>query len=107
MDKTEKLAGTVAYLSIIGVIVAFFMNYDKKSEYVYFHIRQSIGVFATFFLISIFMGYFDSIMISAAFYISFFMLWSYGFITSLNSCMSPVPLLGKYYQKMFNMIGNN
>lgn len=100
-----KTAAIVAYITIFGTIAAFFINYDEKSDYAYFHIRQAMGLFATFFLISIFVGYFNSIMISSSFYIFFSVLWFYGFLSALNNSTKPVPLVGEFYQNLFKMVG--
>ncbi|MGB0896671.1 MAG: hypothetical protein ACPGU9_03775 [Flavobacteriaceae bacterium] len=103
--SSGKTAATVAYLTIFGTIVAFFLNFEQKSQFAYFHIRQAMGLFATFFLLSFFIGYFNNIMISGAFYVFFFVLWGYGFISALNNSTKPVPLLGEFYQNLFKMVG--
>jgi uncharacterized membrane protein len=104
-NNNGKKAATIAYLTIFGTIFAFFINFDDKNKFAYFHIRQALGLFATFFLISFFIGYFNSIMISGAFYLFFIILWFYGFTSALNNSTTPVPLLGAYYQKLFKMVG--
>ena len=53
MNDIEKGKNTaiVSYLTIIGSIIAIFMNqYENRSEFGRFHIRQSLGIFLTFFL---------------------------------------------------------
>jgi len=104
-NNKGKTAATVAYLTIFGTIIAFFLNFDNRDKFAYFHIRQALGLFATFFLISFFIGYFDSLMISGAFYLFFIVLWFYGFMSALNNSTTPVPLLGEYYQKLFKIVG--
>lgn len=104
-NNSGKTTATVAYLTIFGTIIAFFMNFEKRNEYAYFHIRQAMGLFATFFFISVFIGYFDSAMISGSFYIFFIVLWFYGFMSALNNSTKPVPLLGDFYQNLFKMVG--
>ncbi len=105
-NNNGKTAAIVAYLTVFGTIIAFFLNFDIKNRFAYFHIRQALGLYTTFFFLSFFIGYFDSWMISSAFYLFFIILWGYGFVSALNNSSTPVPLLGKYYQKIFNMIGD-
>ncbi len=102
-----KTAAFVAYLTIIGTIIAFFINFDDKNKFAYFHIRQALGLYITFFILAYFVGYFDSWLISGPFYVFFIMLWFYGFTSALSGTTKPVPLLGEHYQKLFNMIGEN
>ena len=64
-----KNIAIVSYITIIGAIAAIFMNQENKNEFAAFHIRQALGIFVSFFLIGYFIGYFDSWMISSAFYV--------------------------------------
>ena len=104
MNNIEKGKNTaiVSYLTIIGSIIAIFMNQDEnRSEFGSFHIRQALGIFLTFFLLGYPIGYFDNWMISASFWVFIFILWIYGFLACLNNEMKMVPFLGEIYQKLF------
>ncbi|WP_026710824.1 DUF4870 domain-containing protein [Flavobacterium filum] len=102
--EQNKNAAIVAYLTIIGAVIAIFMNNENKSAFASFHIRQALGIFLTFFLLGYPIGYFDSWMISSAFYIFFFILWIYGFMGALNNEEKKVPLLGDFYQNIFKSL---
>jgi len=39
--KQGKTAAVVAYITLIGTIIAFFMNNDDKNQFASFHIRQA------------------------------------------------------------------
>jgi uncharacterized membrane protein len=100
-----KNTAIVSYFTIIGSIVAIFMNQDEnKSEFASFHIRQSIGIFLTFFLLGYPIGYFDSWMITSSFWVFIFILWIYGFLGVLSGEKRMVPLVGEFYQKMFKSL---
>ena len=104
MNEIEKGKQTaiVSYLTIIGSVIAIFMNQEEnRSEFASFHIRQALGIFLTFFLMGYPIGYFDNWMVSASFWIFIFILWVYGFITCLNNETKMVPFLGAFYQKVF------
>jgi uncharacterized membrane protein len=101
---TGKNIAIISYLTIIGAIIAIFMNLEKKNTFAAFHIRQALGIFVSFFLIGYFIGYFDSWMISSAFYIFYFILWIYGFLGVLQGEMKLIPLLGAQFQKIFKNI---
>lgn len=102
--EQNKNAAIVAYLTIIGAVIAIFMNNENKSSFASFHIRQALGIFLTFFALGYPVGYFDSWMISSAFYIFFFILWIYGFMGALNGEEKKVPLLGEFYQNLFKSL---
>jgi len=97
-----KTTAIVSYFTIIGTIVAIFMNQEeKRSEFASFHIRQALGVFLTFFLLGYPIGYFDSWMISSSFWVFIFILWIYGFLGVLSGEKRIVPLVGAFYQRFF------
>lgn len=102
--EQNKNAAIVAYLTIIGSVIAIFMNSENKSSFASFHIRQALGIFLTFFALGYPIGYFDSWMISSAFYIFFFILWIFGFMGALNNEEKKVPLLGNFYQNIFKSL---
>jgi len=104
-NNKGKTAATVAYLTIFGTIIAFFMNFDDRNKFAYFHIRQALGIQLTFYFTIFFIGYFQSMMISIAFYLFFAVLSFYGLVTAINNKTIPIPLLGEYFQKIFKMVG--
>ena len=107
MENTDKSKNTaiVAYLTIIGSVVAIFMNQDEnKSEFGSFHIRQALGLFISFFLLGYFIGYFDSWTVTSAFYIFYFILWIYGFLGAIQGEKRVLPLVGTFFQSSFKSL---
>lgn len=96
----------ISYITIIGTIIAFFMNNDKKNEYAYFHIRQALGLWLTFFALGYIVSVFDNWLLSFAFWFFFGVLFIYGFINAVAGNAQTVPFLGKFYQNIFASIGN-
>jgi len=103
VDKGKNVA-IISYMTIIGAIIAIFMNNDNKNSFAAFHIRQALGLFISFFLLGYFIGYFDSWMVSSAFYLFYFVLWIYGFMGALQGKMMLIPVLGEQFQKIFKNI---
>lgn len=98
----------ISYITIIGVIIAYYLNNEEENHSVFasFHIRQSLGLWLTFFALGYMVGVFDSWLISSSFYLFFAVLFIYGFINALNKKTQPVPLVGTFYQKLFSNLGN-
>ncbi|MDN3665421.1 hypothetical protein ACFFU1_15715 [Algibacter miyuki] len=107
IEKGRKNA-IISYLTLIGVIVAYYMNNepDKKSAFASFHIRQSLGLWLTFFALGRMAGSFDSWLISSSFYLCFAVLFIYGFSNAIGRKAQTVPLVGPLYQKFFKNLGN-
>ena len=53
----------ISYITIIGVIIAYYMNNEdgKKSTFASFHIRQSLGLWLTFFALGYIIGSFNRV----------------------------------------------
>lgn len=96
-----KQIAWISYITIVGTIIAIFMNNETKNSFASFHIRQALGIFLTFFLLGYPIGYFDSWMVSASFWTFIFILWLFGFMNALSGGQKPVPFLGEFYQNVF------
>lgn len=99
-----KTAAIVAYLTIVGTIIAYFMNNDSKNPFASFHIRQALGVHITYFLLGALVSIFDSWMISYSFWIFIIILWGYGLLMAIQGEQKEVPILGDQFQKWFSTI---
>lgn len=106
IEKGRKNA-IISYITIIGVIIAFYLNNepDKKSNFASFHIRQSLGLWLTFWALGYIVGSFDSWLVTSGFYLFFAVLFIYGFSNAIGRKAISVPLLGDFYQKIFANLG--
>lgn len=99
-----KTAAIIAYLTIIGTIIAYFINNDSKNPFASFHIRQALGIHITFYLLGLIVSWFDSWLISMPFYIFIVVLWGYGMINAIKGERNEVPILGRHFQTWFSSI---
>lgn len=103
---TEKLSmAVIAYITFIGLIIAFVDNQDKKDPSVQFHIRQSLGIGITSIALSIvgvipFIGW----AISILGFVFVVYLWVTGLINAINKKEKVVPVLGEKYNEWFKNI---
>jgi uncharacterized membrane protein len=108
MDKKiideGKSTAITSYILIVGVLIALSMNSDNKNPYASFHIRQGLGLTLTFIIIGVSISYFESIMVAAPMWIFISVLTIYGIFTAARGEMTPLPLLGKWFQKWFSNI---
>jgi len=100
-----KSNAIISYLTIIGTIIAFYLNQDKKNEYSSFHIRQALGLWLTFFALGYIIGGFDSWLITLTWYIFFGVIFIFGFMTAITGRTQPTPIVGPLYQKLFASLG--
>ena len=98
----DKTIGIVAYLTLIGLIIAFVMNSEKKEAFGAYHIRQSLGLCVCGLALSViglipFLGWILSIL--GSFFIIY--LWIMGLMNALNGKTAPLPVLGGKFEEWF------
>lgn len=108
IEQGQPLA-IVSYLTIIGVIVAYFLNKNNdNNSFTNFHVRQSLGIWLTFHALAIVVSTMDfsgSSLIRLIFYFCFGVLLIYGFINAVAGNDQEVPVVGGLYQKLFASLG--
>jgi len=103
--ESGKSTAIIAYITIIGLIVAFIMNNDKKNPFSSFHIHQVLGLAVTGLFIGIIgiipvIGWLVAIVGSVLLLI----MWISGLINAVNGKEKPMPVLGKQYMKWFKSV---
>ncbi|NRD21503.1 hypothetical protein HNV08_15720 [Winogradskyella eckloniae] len=100
-----KTLGLVAYLTLLGTLIAFFMNQDKKNPFTAFHIRQGLGLGILYMIIAFGVSSMDSMMVSMSFWLFFSILYFYGLIGAISGKMNKIPFIGDVFQTIFKSIG--
>lgn len=98
----DKTVAIVAYLTLIGFIVAVVLHGQKKTRLGAFHLRQSLGIMLTFIAGSVIavipiLGWLVWFVVM----IGGFVLWVFGLVNAASGKIQPVPVLGKHYEKWF------
>lgn len=102
----DRTVAILAYITIIGFIVAIVMHNGKKTALGAFHLRQVLGLFVTgvaFGLCVILLAFIPiigwlAIMLG---WLSLLVLVIMGLIGAATGQQKPVPVLGEHYQKWF------
>ena len=98
VSEKEKSNGIIAYITIIGFIIAFIQNQEQKSEYVNFHIRQMIGIIVCSFVWVIpFLGWILGLGVMV--------MWIMGVMGAMSGERKPVPIVGEHFQEWFKSVG--
>lgn len=99
-----KTAAITAYLTIFGSIIAIFLNLEKKYKFAQYHTRQALLLHLLFLLFGSLIAGFESIYIDTAFYITYIVLWVYGFVGVVSGKINEIPFIGSFSQKFFSKI---
>lgn len=102
--KEGKTFAVVAYLTLIGVLIAFFMNQEKRNSFVSFHVRQGLGLWLLYFIFGYVVSGFDNWTLTYAFWIFFAVLFIYGIFGAISGQSNKVPLVGDLFQRLFKSL---
>lgn len=105
LTSEEKNIAIIAYITIVGLIIAFVMNSDKKAVFSTYHIKQSLGLGLTGLALWVVgmvpvLGWIISIL--GSFVLLY--LWIMGLVNAINGKQKPVPFIGEKYEKWFKNI---
>lgn len=104
MKNEGKNAAIIAYLTIIGSLIAMSMNMETKNDFARFHIRQAFGTHLVFHAFALFLSVWFSEYAWYGLYVFYLILWGYGFIGALSDKKQLIPIFGSYFQKWFTFI---
>lgn len=104
IDEGKTIA-IIAYITVIGLIIAIVLNNDKKNAFAAFHIRQALGVGLASLVIGVLniIPYIGRLAFAVG-SILLFVMWIVGLINALNGKMKPVPVFGKQFEEWFRGI---
>ena len=104
-DTQDKTIAIVAYLTIIGLVVALVLNNEKRDLFAKYHIRQSLGLVLTSLALSLInvipiLGWIVSMI--GAFVLLY--MWVMGLLNAINGREKPVPILGEKYEEWLKSV---
>ena len=96
IDEGKTMA-IIAYVTVIGLIIAYFMNKDKNNEFAKFHIGQSLRIFILGIIISIVVTILVMVTgLAVLSYLSYIplILIVLGIMNAVNAKAEPLPVIG-------------
>jgi uncharacterized membrane protein len=103
----DRTVAVLAYITIIGFIIAIVIHSSKKTALGAFHLRQCLGLIVTGLvtwvacIILAFIPILGWLAIIVA-WIGFFVMWLMGLIAAASGQQKPMPILGAKYQQWFS-----
>ncbi|HPF10307.1 MAG TPA: hypothetical protein PKW08_04120 [Flavobacteriaceae bacterium] len=96
-----KNTGIIAYLTFIGLLIAFTMNLDKKQEFATWHIRNMFGLLVLLFVSIVI----PSPQIGFYVYLLAAGCWLWSFTMALMGKKEGIPWLSEKFQTWFRFLG--
>lgn len=105
----SKTISILAYVTIIGWLVAFFAEKDQRDDLSRYHLKQGFGLFVVTTLFGVVLKIIGMIAPSLVMMLSlvgiiFFILMIVGIINAANEVKKPLPLIGNFFINQFSFI---
>jgi len=110
----DKTVAIIAYITLVGFIIALIMHGSKKTQIGAFHLRQVLGLILTSIvgwigvavvaMILVFIpvvGPIVAALLWFGFGVGLLVLFIMGLIAAINGQQKPMPVVGPYFAKWF------
>jgi uncharacterized membrane protein len=105
----DKTVAIIAYLTLIGFLVAIIIHSNKKTRLGAYHLRQMLGFLLTLIIfwpcmaILMFIPLLGCLVwpFALIFWFAMLVFWIIGLVAAINGQTNPMPLVGPLYQKWF------
>jgi len=99
-NPSGKTKAIIAYITFVGLLIAYFMNKDNPHEFSTWHIKNMFGLVLILFISVALKEY------SIGFYIYWvsFVLWIISLILALSNKKRGIPYLSEKFQTWFTFL---
>tara|TARA_R110002072_G_scaffold118631_1_gene250647 strand:- start:55412 stop:55732 length:321 start_codon:yes stop_codon:yes gene_type:complete len=98
-----KTKAIIAYLTFIGLLIAYYMNRDEKHEFTTWHIKNMFGLILLLLLSQLTQAYVDLRFGEILWFLSF-ALWLFSLIRVIANHKEAIPYLSKKFQQWFTFL---
>lgn len=102
--REGKTMAIIAYITIIGTLIAFILNQNKHNSYASYHIRQALGIFLIGVIVNFLQRYSHFNWVDILLALGVFVLWIIGLISAIQGEEKPIPVFGEKFQEWFRNI---
>jgi len=96
-----KIAAIISHFWVIGLVIAFVMNMNKKNYFTSFYIRQMVGLNVFQFLNGAIIYKYFSTSGSWLIGVFIFILWLISLISAIKGEEKELPVVGEHFQNWF------
>lgn len=99
-NPSAKTKAILAYLTFIGLLIAYFMNKDKKDDFATWHIKNMFGLVLLLFISIALQAY------AIGFYVYWtaFCLWIFCLVMAALNQKKGIPFLSEKFQNWFTFL---
>jgi uncharacterized membrane protein len=102
--KSGKTTAVIAYITLVGFLIAMSMNMEPRNTFARFHIRQAFGMHLVFHAMAIVLSFSQIVFLTLPLYGLYVIVLIYGLTQASSGKSNPLPLIGEHFQKWFTFI---
>lgn len=104
-STTGNYKAILAYITFIGLIIAYVLNMDEKDKFVTYHIKNMFGLVILLFISMTFLkgNYILQFMGQIVWVMSFFM-WVFSLLMAITGKSKGIPVITDLFQKWFSFL---
>jgi len=99
-NPSGKTKAIIAYLTFVGLLIAYFMNKDDRHEFATWHIKNMFGLVVLLFIAVAFQNY----AFGAYIYWTAVLLWAISLVSALLNKKQGIPFLSEKFQSWFTFL---
>lgn len=103
MNPSGRNKAIIAYLTFIGMLIAYSMNRDSKDPFATWHIKNMFGLVLGQFAFLILDNYLSETMYAIV-YALLFLGWLYSIIMAITNQKKGIPVLSEKFQEWFSFL---
>lgn len=101
-NKTKgSYKAILAYLTFVGLIIAYILNMDEKDRFVSYHIKNMFGLLLISIIPISFVNDENLFIIGKIVFTILIILWSYSLMMAILNKQKGIPFLSDLFQKWF------
>lgn len=98
-----KSFAIIAYITFVGMIIAYFMNKEEKYEFATWHIKNMFGLFLILIISQVSFSYVNELLGDVLWWIAL-ASWVFGLIMAAMNKKKGIPILSEKFQAWFTFL---
>jgi uncharacterized membrane protein len=102
--NTGNYRAILAYITFIGLIIAYVLNRDKQDKFVTYHIKNMFGLVLLLFISQLLQTNDSLLFLGEIVWVISFFLWVYSLLMAILNKKAGIPILTDHFQKWFSFL---
>ncbi len=102
--STGNYKAILAYITFIGLIIAYVLNREDRDLFVTYHIKNMFGLVLLLFISQLLQTNDNFLLIGEILWVISFFLWVYSLLMAILNKKAGIPVISDLFQKWFKFL---